>query len=161
MAIFDRQGAADRVGRDVRTIRRWEAKGLLTFVLDRVRESDLLEAERKARANRGGDRRSARAGGGLTGVHTPVRMRCMNTSYCADKNHRSCAGIVHVAKAGQAFAEAEHRPCECWCHADSRPYINPNNNERTSFPHAVSEYRPRTPEQIAEDAERYARAQNG
>lgn len=61
MAIFDRQGAADRVGRDVRTIRRWEAKGLLTFVLGRVREADLLDAERRARMNRGGDRRSEQA----------------------------------------------------------------------------------------------------
>lgn len=61
MAIFDRQGAARRVGRDVRTIRRWEARGLLTFVLGRVREADLLEAERQARMNRGGDRRSLRA----------------------------------------------------------------------------------------------------
>ncbi|WP_144795715.1 hypothetical protein [Microbacterium paludicola] len=60
MAIFDRQGAADRVGRNMRTIRRWEEKGLLTFVLGRVRESDLLAAERAARQNRGGDRRSAR-----------------------------------------------------------------------------------------------------
>ena len=63
MAIFDREGAADRVGRDVRTIRRWEAKGLLTFVLGRVRESDLLDAERQARSNRGGDRRSSKAVG--------------------------------------------------------------------------------------------------
>lgn len=61
MAIYDRQGAADRVGRDIRTIRRWEAKGVLTFTLGRVRESDLLVAERAARMNRGGDRRSPRA----------------------------------------------------------------------------------------------------
>lgn len=33
--------------------------------------------------------------------------------------------------------------------ADPRPYLNPNNGERTSFPHAVSEYAPRTPEEVA------------
>jgi hypothetical protein len=56
MAIFDRAGAAVRVGRDIRTIRRWESKGWLTFTLGRVRESDLLEAEKTARENgrRGG-----------------------------------------------------------------------------------------------------------
>ena len=27
--------------------------------------------------------------------------------------------------------------------ADPRPYLNPNNGERTSFPHAASEYKPR------------------
>lgn len=56
MTIFDREGAAARVGRDVRTIRRWEARGWLKFTLGRVRESDLLVAERTARENarRGG-----------------------------------------------------------------------------------------------------------
>jgi hypothetical protein len=61
MAIYDREGAAERVGRDVRTIRRWESKGWVTFVLGWVRESDLLDAEQKARRNRGGDRRSREA----------------------------------------------------------------------------------------------------
>lgn len=31
---------------------------------------------------------------------------------------------------------------------DPTPYLNPNNGERTSFPHAVSEYRPRTQAEI-------------
>lgn len=61
MAIYDRAGAADRVGRDVRTIRRWEARGWLVFTLGRVREADLLAAEKCARMRRGGDRRSGRS----------------------------------------------------------------------------------------------------
>ncbi|MDY0828571.1 hypothetical protein SK224_05455 [Microbacterium sp. BG28] len=58
MAIYDREGAADRVGRSARTIKRWEERGWLTFTLGRVRESDLLDAEKQARKQRGGDRRS-------------------------------------------------------------------------------------------------------
>lgn len=52
MAIFDRAGAAERVGRDVRVIRRWESLGWLTFVIGRVREEDLLRAEALAEANK-------------------------------------------------------------------------------------------------------------
>ncbi|QNA93224.1 MULTISPECIES: hypothetical protein [unclassified Microbacterium] len=43
--------------------------------------------------------------------------------------------------------------------ADPRPYLNPNNGERTAFPHAVSEYRPRSRRQIARDDARHAAAQ--
>ena len=42
---------------------------------------------------------------------------------------------------------------------DPRPYLNPNNGERTAFPHAVSEYQPRTQEQIAADEASYEAAQ--
>lgn len=58
MAIYDREGAAERVGRSARTIKRWEERGWLKFTLGRVRELDLLDAERQARKQRGGDRRS-------------------------------------------------------------------------------------------------------
>lgn len=59
MAIYDRESAAERVGRSVRTIKRWEERGWLTFTLGRVRESDLLDAEKQARENgRRGGRRS-------------------------------------------------------------------------------------------------------
>lgn len=52
------------MGRDVRTIRRWETNGWLTFTLDRVRESDLLNAEKRARegARRGGRKSTTGAG---------------------------------------------------------------------------------------------------
>ena len=44
------------MGRSVATVKRWEKKGWLTFTLGRVREADLLEAEKKARSNHGGAR---------------------------------------------------------------------------------------------------------
>ena len=56
MTIYDMKGAAARVDRDERTLKRWVARGWLTFTLGRVREADLLQAEKMARENmrRGG-----------------------------------------------------------------------------------------------------------
>lgn len=49
------------MGCSLRTIRRWESNGWLSFTLDRVRESDLLQAEKTARENkrRGGRRKGS------------------------------------------------------------------------------------------------------
>jgi hypothetical protein len=62
VTIYDRKGAAERVGKNLATIYRWEERGLLTFVLGRVRESDLLAAERAARARRGRPRALSKRG---------------------------------------------------------------------------------------------------
>jgi len=61
VAIFDRKGAAKRVGRDVSTIYRWEERGEITFTLGRIRESDLLEADKRMRGRRGRPRKSAKS----------------------------------------------------------------------------------------------------
>jgi hypothetical protein len=71
MEIYDRRGAAERVGRSARTIRRWEERGWLTFTLNRVRELDLLEAEMMARDN-------ARRGGRRKGDAPGVSVQCGN-----------------------------------------------------------------------------------
>lgn len=59
MAIYDRKGAAKRIGKDLRTIYRWEALGVLKFTLERVRESDLLEADKAMRSRRGRPRKES------------------------------------------------------------------------------------------------------
>lgn len=46
--------AAERVGRDPRTIKRWRANDEITVLADRVRESDLLDADKRIRARKGG-----------------------------------------------------------------------------------------------------------
>ncbi len=61
MAIFDRQGAAARVGRDISTIYRWEERGVISFVLGRIREDDLLAADKRMREKRGRPRKSAKS----------------------------------------------------------------------------------------------------
>jgi transposase len=58
--IFNRKAAAERVGRSLSTIYRWEEAGLLIFTLDRVRESDLLAAEKRARDTRGRPRKKGK-----------------------------------------------------------------------------------------------------
>ncbi|MEB0303835.1 hypothetical protein QN345_00580 [Cryobacterium sp. 10I1] len=51
--FLTRKEAAERVGKNLATIYRWEERELIVFVLDRVREVDLLAADKKARERRG------------------------------------------------------------------------------------------------------------
>ena len=46
---LDRKAAAERIGKDPRTIRRWIAAGELKETLGRVREADLLRVEKTMR----------------------------------------------------------------------------------------------------------------
>ena len=59
MSWLSRQEAADRVGKHLVTIYRWEGQGLLTFVMGRCAEQDLLEADRVASSRVGRPRRRA------------------------------------------------------------------------------------------------------
>lgn len=46
--------AAERVGRSPRTIKAWRQRGELTVLAGRVRESHLLEVEKRMRGRTGG-----------------------------------------------------------------------------------------------------------
>lgn len=59
MTLHDRKSAAQRVGRHLSTIYKWEERGWIRFVLGRVREVDLLKAEKLARERRGRPRARA------------------------------------------------------------------------------------------------------
>jgi hypothetical protein len=72
--------AAERVGRSERSVRRWRQLGMVRFCLGRVREDDLLEADRAARARLS----PARAGGGMT----------------AEKARRLLAELTRAVRAG-------------------------------------------------------------
>lgn len=52
--------AAERVGRDPRTLRRWISSGSLRVTMGRVREADLLEVDRQMREKRASGKRSPR-----------------------------------------------------------------------------------------------------
>lgn len=62
VTLHDRKSAAQRVGRHLSTIYKWEDRGWLRFVLGHVREADLLAADKLARQRRGRPRNVRQTG---------------------------------------------------------------------------------------------------
>lgn len=58
MQFLTIKDAAARVGRSVQTIYRWEREGLISIMLGRVLEAELLEVDKLTRSRRGRPRKA-------------------------------------------------------------------------------------------------------